>query len=121
MLVGAKKKSPKIKEVYILGRPILDFRKRKFFRMTREILDNDENGLKPVDVVVYSVICMYADNNDMMAYPSVETIAKKSRCSIRTVHRSLDSLEERKYIEIINRNDKRGFKTSNQYLLLDIQ
>src|SRR5699024_904972 len=99
---------------------VLDFRKRKFFRMTRTVLDDESNGLKPVDITVYSVLCMYADNDDMSAYPSVDTIAKKSRCSERTVYRSLDNLKEGGYIDIVNRKDKRGFKTSNQYILLDV-
>src|SRR5699024_1959208 len=103
-----------------VDKPILDFRKRKFYRMTRSIVNDESNGLKPVDIAVYSVLCMYADNDDMSAYPSVDTIAKKSRCSERTVYRSLDNLKEGGYIDIINRKDKRGFKTSNQYILLDV-
>lgn len=101
-------------------KPILDFRKRKFFRMTRAIIDDESVDLKPVDITVYSVLCMYADNNDMASYPSVETIARKSRCSIRTTQRSLRNLEEAGYIDIKNRYDGRGFKTSNQYILLDV-
>lgn len=101
-------------------KPILDFRKRRFFRMTRSVVDNESVNLKPVDITVYAVLCMYADNNDLTAYPSVDTIAKKARCSVRTVHRSLDTLKEVGYIDIINRKDKRGFKTSNQYILLDV-
>lgn len=99
---------------------ILDFRKRKFFRMTRAVVDDESVDLKPVDISVYAVLCMYADNNDASSYPSVETIAKKARCSMRTVHRSLDTLKDVGYIDIINRKDKRGFKTSNQYILLDV-
>ena len=102
-------------------KPILDFRKRKFFRMTRAVVDDESIDLKPVDIAVYSVLCMYADNDDYTSYPSVETIAKKARCSMRTVHRSLDTLKEVGYIDIINRKDKRGFKTSNQYVLLDVR
>lgn len=100
---------------------ILDFRKRKFFRMTRAVVDDESIELKSVDIAVYSVLCMYADNNDASSYPSIETIARKSRCSMRTVHRSLDTLQRVGYIDIINRKDKRGFKTSNQYILLDVR
>lgn len=99
---------------------ILDFRKRKFFRMTKEIIYNEDNELKPIDIIVYSVLCMYADNVDTSSYPSVETIAGKSRCSERTVFRALKTLSDKKYIRIVNRKDKRGFKTSSQYLLLDV-
>lgn len=99
---------------------VLDFRKRKFFRMTRAVVFDEDNTLKPVDIAVYSVLCMYADNDDTSSYPSVETIAKKARCSMRTVHRSLDTLKETGYIDIINRNDARGLRTSSQYILLDV-
>ena len=102
-------------------KPILDFRRRKFFRMTRAVIDDESIDLKPVDIAVYSVLCMYADNNDKSSYPSVETIANKARCSMRTVHRSLDTLKDVGYIDIINRQDSRGFKTSNQYALLDVR
>lgn len=103
-----------------MEKPILDFRKRKFFRMTRAVIDDESVELKPVDIAVYAVLCMYADNDDMSSYPSIETLARKSRCSERTVYRSLDTLKDAGYIDIINRFDKRGFKTSNQYILLDV-
>src|SRR5699024_5720034 len=101
--------------------PILDFRRRKFFRMTSAVIDDESIDLNPVDIALYSVLCMYADNNDKPSYPSVETIANKARCSMRTVHRSLDTLKDVGYIDIINRQDSRGFKTSNQYALLDVR
>lgn len=103
-----------------MEKQILDFRKRKFFRMTRAVIDDESVELKPVDIAVYAVLCMYADNDDMSSYPSIETLARKSRCSERTVYRSLDTLKDAGYIDIINRFDKRGFKTSNQYILLDV-
>lgn len=102
------------------GKTVLDFRKRKFFRMTRAVVDNVNVDLKPIDIVVYAVLCMYADNNDTTSYASVETIASKARCSMRTVHRSLDTLKDVGYIDTINRTDRRGFRTSNQYVLLDV-
>lgn len=102
------------------GKQVLDFRKRKFFRMTRSVVDDVSIDLKPVDIAVYAVLCMYADNSNATSYPSVDTIASKARCSMRTVHRSLETLKSVGYIDIINRKDKRGFKTSNQYVLLDV-
>ncbi len=64
---------------------------------------------------------MYADNVTKETHPSVATIAKKARSSERVVHRSLKALEAAGYIEIINRVDRNGFKTSNQYVLLDVE
>lgn len=89
--------------------------------VTKAVFSNTSKLSKPVDLAVYSVLCMYADNNDKTSHPSVATIAKMSRCSERVVHRSLATLKDAGYIDIINRTDKNGFKTSNQYALLDVK
>lgn len=99
---------------------VLDFRKRKFFRTTRQVFVDEGEITKPVELAVYAVLCMYADNNDTSSHPSIETIARKSRSSERVVHRCLNVLKDAGYIDVINRKDKRGFKTSNQYVLLDV-
>ena len=102
------------------GKPIIDFRKRKFFRFTRKVVDDERHLTKPVEIAVYAVLCMYADNDDMSAYPSVKTIANKARCSERVVYRALDALKDAGYIDVKERRDARGFKTSNTYILLDV-
>jgi len=102
------------------NRTVIDFRERKFFLMTRDIVDKDTQLTKPVDIAVYAVLCMYADNNTKDSHPSVATIAEKSRCSERVARRSLQTLKEAGYIDIEERRDKRGYQTSNQYYLLDI-
>lgn len=89
--------------------------------MTREVIHNEALLTKPVEIAVYAVLCMYADNVTKETHPSVATIAKKARSSERVVHRSLKALEAAGYIEIVNRVDKNGFKTSNQYVLLDVE
>lgn len=99
---------------------VIDFRKRKFFRTTKSVIDNDDVLTKPVDIAVYTVLCMYADNEEASSYPRVETIAKKSRCSERVARRSLQTLHDVGYIYIQPRKDARGYRTSNQYFLLDI-
>lgn len=101
-------------------RTVIDWRERKFFRMTRDIVDKDTQLTKPVDIAVYAVLCMYADNDSKDSYPSVATIAEKSRCSERVARRSLQTLKESGYIDIKERRDKRGYQTSNQYFLLDV-
>lgn len=102
-------------------RTVIDFRKRRFTQVTRKVIDDTSKLTKPVEIAVYTVLCMYADNDTKLSYPSVETIAKKSRCSTRVAHRSLIALRDAGYIEIINRADHNGFKTSNQYALLDVE
>lgn len=101
-------------------RPVIDWRERKFFRMTRDIVDKDKKLSRSVDIAVYAVLCMYADNETKDAYPSVSTIAEKARCSERVARRSLQALKDAGYIDIRNRSDYRGFQTSNQYVLLDV-
>lgn len=101
-------------------RTVIDFRKRKFFRTTKAVINDESKLTRPVEIAVYTVLCMYADNTDMTSHPSVSTIAKKARCSDRVVHRSLKVLEDVGYIKIVNRTDGKGFKTSNQYILLDV-
>ncbi len=102
-------------------KPVLDFRKRKFFRTTRKVFDDESKLTRPVELAVYAVLCMHADNIDTTSHPSIETIAKKSRSSERVVHRCLKVLKDAGYIDVINRTDRRGFKTSNQYVLLDVK
>lgn len=99
----------------------IDFKKRRFARVTRQVINDTEKLTKPVEIAVYAVLCMYADNKTMSSHPSVATIAKKARCSERVAHRSLVTLKEVGYIEIINRTDLNGFKTSNEYVLLDVE
>ena len=101
-------------------RTVIDFRKRRFIQVTREVVHNTDKLTKPVEIAVYAVLCMYADNGDKTSHPSVATIAKKARCSERVVHRALTTLKDAGYIDIINRTDHNGFKTSNQYALLDV-
>lgn len=101
-------------------RTVIDFRKRNFFMVTRDVVDRDIKLTKPVDIAVYCVLCMYADNETKDAFPSVSKIAQKARCSERVARRSLQVLKEAGYIDIRERRDARGYQTSNQYILLDV-
>ena len=64
---------------------------------------------------------MYADNETKDARPSVRTIAEKARCSERVARRSLANLANAGYIEIVQNFSERGYQTSNQYYLLDVE
>lgn len=101
-------------------RTVVDFRKRRFIQITREVVHNTDKLTKPVEIAVYTILCMCADNDDKTSHPSVSTIAEKARCSERVVHRALIVLKDAGYIDIVNRTDRNGFKTSNQYVLLDV-
>lgn len=102
-------------------RIVIDFRKRRFVQVTHEVIRNERKLTKPVEIAVYAVLCMYADNVTKETHPSVATIAKKARCSEKSVHRAIQALKDAEYIDIINRFDHNGFKTSNQYVLLDVE
>jgi predicted transcriptional regulator len=98
---------------------VVDFREHPFIMVTKEVIDNDSLLMKPVDLAVYVVLCMYADNRTKASNPKVETIAKKARCSERVARRSIRNLEEAGYIKVKPRYDARGHQSSNQYILTD--
>lgn len=100
-------------------RTVVDYRVNPFIMVTKQVIDNDEVLEKPVDLAVYIVLCMYADNQTKSSHPRVETIAKKARCSERVARRSIKNLEEAGYIEVKPRYDGRGHQASNQYILID--
>lgn len=100
-------------------RTVVDFRDNPFVIVTRKVIDNEKVLEKPVDIAVYVVLCMYADNRTKASNPKVETIAKKARCSERVARRSIKALEAAGYIEVKPRRDARGHQTSNQYIIID--
>lgn len=102
------------------GSKVIDFRDRKFVQVTKDVLDKDTKLTKPVDIAVYTVLCMYADNQTKSSNPKLSTIADKSRCSESVARRALNNLQQAGYIEARKRADKYGRQTSNQYVLLDV-
>lgn len=100
-------------------RTVVDFRKNKFIRVTREVINDTARLEHSTDIAVYVVLCMYADNTTTESHPKIETIAEKARCSDRTVRRVLERLKDAGYIDIKHRFDNRGHRASNQYVLLD--
>lgn len=87
--------------------------------VSRSVIESDVLP-KPVDKLVYTVLCMYADNSTKTAYPSVSRIAKLCGCSERSVRYALKRLEEAGFIEIRRRQKEGGGYTSNLYVLLDV-
>lgn len=94
----------------------LDFEDFRFVRVTRQVLDDETYLTKPVEKLVYAVLCMYASNRTMKSHPSVATLARKSCCSENTVRSALKRLEELGLVDVKQR--KNGFKNySNEYTL----
>jgi hypothetical protein len=100
-------------------RTVVDFRKEKYARVTKTVITNTEQLEKPADIAVYTVLCMYADNDGADCNPKIETIATMSRCSVRTVKRSLERLKAAEYLDIEHRFNKYGHRASSRYYLLE--
>ena len=88
-------------------------------RASKDVLDDDKLLSKPAEKLVYVVLCMYANNRTMQAYPSVKTLASKCLCSENTVRNALKRLEELGLIEIERRKDGNRNSTS-VYTLMEI-
>lgn len=94
----------------------INFDDMRFVRVTRDVMMDEVYIEKPIHKLVYSVLCMYADNNSTKSHPSVGTIAKKCACSENTVRSSLKRLEELELIGIERRSNSSG-NLSNEYTL----
>lgn len=99
-------------------RSVLDRRNVPFVMVTRAVLEDD--ALKAADKSVYATLCMYADNRTQDCWPSRETLMTKAGVSDRTLRTSLQTLEDRGYIEVVRRYAENGRQLSNLYVLLDV-
>lgn len=86
--------------------------------VTQAVLE--DSTLKAADKSVYSILCMYADNNTADCWPSRETLLEKSGVSDKTLRNSIRKLKERGYIDVIERRAEDGRRLSNIYVLLDV-
>lgn len=96
-------------------RPI-DFHDQRFVRVTKSVIADETYLDKPVQKLVYVVLCFYADNTSKKSHPSVQTIADKCRCSTNTVRKALRRLKELDLIDVKERKNANG-QTSNEYTL----
>jgi hypothetical protein len=96
----------------------IDFHDHRFIRVTKAVMDDEVYLYKPIQKLVYGVLCFYADNKTLKSYPSVKTIANKCLCSENTARSALRRLAEMELIDITPRTDKNG-QTSNEYTVLE--
>lgn len=87
----------------ILG--IKDERVDFYFKVENEVIDNPEIFKTDREFIVFIVLSRYCNNNNV-AYPSLETLAKKSRCTKRNVIIALNGLVEKGLIKKINRYEQ---------------
>lgn len=85
----------------------------KFNVLARWVLESDiSNRAK----VVYGVLCGFADSEGK-CYPSRSTIAKRAKCSIKSVDRSIKELEGISAIKVRRSKKADGSNEVNNYFL----
>jgi predicted transcriptional regulator len=98
---------------------VLDLRSRKFVQVTKSVLKDEVILDKPAQKLVYTMLCMYADNQTKNSYPSIKTLATKCCCSETSVKYALKKLRDVGLIEVRHRRRSDGNNDSNIYVLLD--
>lgn len=97
---------------------VIDRRKSPFVMVTKKVLEDE--SLKTSEKIIYSILCMYADNNTSECWPSKKTLINKSGVSNRTLDNGLKVLESKTYIKVERRYKNNGGQLSNKYVLLDV-
>lgn len=72
-------------------------------------------NVSPSAVLVYKILLEYANRNTWSCFPSINTLAKDSKLSKRTVIRQLKVLETKGLILKIPRKRENNGNTSNMY------
>ena len=93
------------------------FRKTKFIQIENNFINNPNYNI--YEKLVYMSLCTYAFQKNN-CYPSHSTLAENLGINRRTVIRTLKSLEEKDAIIVIKRKFQSNRKTSNLYILADI-
>lgn len=77
-----------------------------------------EIQIAPIQKLVFLALADVANNNGESCFPGQKSLAEKSSCSLRTVQRSLDWLEENGYIVRQQRRRQDGYRTSDDYTII---
>ena len=93
------------------------FRKTKFIQIENNFINNP--NYTTVEKLIYMSLCTYAFQKNN-CYPSHSTLAENLGINRRTVIRTLKSLEDKGAIIVIKRKFQSNRKTSNLYILADI-
>src|SRR5699024_11510940 len=100
-------------------RIVLDRRSVEFVMGTRKVIE--DRSLKASDKSLYMALCFYADNKTSECFPSRKTLWETAGISDKTFRKSLDTLKDKGYIDVVNRYRKDGGRMSNTYILLDVK
>nr|WP_088325621.1 DnaD domain protein [Bacillus cereus] len=91
--------------------------KRKgFFMIENDAIDNCD--LDVYEFKAYAVIVRHANRDTQSAFPSLTTLTEKVGCGRKKIVQCIKSLEEKGYIQKVNRKDDQGNNLSNIYYVL---
>ena len=64
----------------------------------------EHKDLKSIDYLIYANIRRHMNKDTKLAWPSLDTIAKESQCSVPTVRTSISRLKKDGLIDVVKRN-----------------
>lgn len=85
------------------------------------MIENDAIDNCDLDVYefkAYAVIVRHANRDTQSAFPSLTTLTEKVGCGRKKIVQCIKSLEEKGYIQKVNRKDNQGNNLSNIYYVL---
>lgn len=85
------------------------------------MIENDAIDNCDLDVYefkAYAVIVRHANRDTQSAFPFLTTLTEKVGCGRKKIVRRIKSLEEKRYIQKVNRKDDQGNNLSNIYYVL---
>lgn len=81
----------------------------------------EDNGLSAYEKLIYLYLCRRADSEDRKSWPSIPTIAKECGVSVRTVQRTISSLQDKNLLTIVPRFVDNSAQSSNLYFIEDLE
>lgn len=97
---------------------VIDKRHKPFTMIGNDIIDSDKIT-KPIELVVYIVLCRMANNDNRKTFMNVATIAEKARSSDRVVRKAIKTLEDAGFIGVVKNYRPDGGRKHNTYEILD--
>ncbi|ENJ6138901.1 DnaD domain protein [Bacillus cereus] len=91
-------------------------KRRGFFMIENDAIDNC--NLDVYEFKAYAVIVRHANRDTQSAFPSLTTLTEKVGCGRKKIVQCIKSLEEKGYIQKVNRKDDQGNNLSNIYYVL---
>lgn len=99
---------------------VIDKRYEPFTIIPNCVIKSDKIT-KPIELVVYAVICMHANNTSKQSMLNVATIARTANSSDRVVRRAIKTLEDAGFIAVKKNYREDGGRKHNTYVILAIK